>query len=331
MLLPISVPVFNPLGSPLTTSVDFAVLALLDGTYFDFSSRYGGSGDDTFKAYASANSPRISLSKLDAANLDGYYGIVLSGDTVPLDLDKFPNGDYLLAAEALSVSPKGRYVNQIGVLNGRLAETIATLLTGDGITQVTIVVKTTGGIVVPNVTVVVRNSLDALVAYQTTNILGEAIFNLAPGTYKVYLNRVGSTDVYTNPYSVAVSYTAMRVELYGTPGGGDMPVPPGTTRVYGYVSDALGVEPRAGIQVRLWVEYPDEAYTTGGIIITGRKAVVLTNDDGYFHFDVIPQKYLTPQGVIYRLEIHESDFEVDIAANLLDAGGSMSLADLGAY
>jgi len=331
-LLPISVPVFNSLGGAATTTVEFQIMALPSGNYFDFGSQYGGSGDNTFKSFGSAASPRITLGLLNSTNQEGYYGILLSGSQVPLDLEDFPNGDYLLTARAIAILPRGRYATQIGILNGRLAETIATLITGDGATLVTVVVKeiNAAGAPIPNVTVVIRTTAGVLVATGLSDVNGEAIFNLDPGQYLVYLNRIGSADVYTNPYTVDVGTTNLRVELYGAAGGPDVPTPPGTTRVYGYVSE-LGITPREGIEVRAWVTYPDEAYTEAGVIVTGSKISTLTNADGYFHFDLIPQQYLTPAGIIYRFEIHESDYLVDVAASALDVGGELSLAELGAH
>lgn len=326
-----TVPVFNQLGSPLNTSVDLAIMSLEDGKYFDFSSVYGGSGGDTFEYYLNAVTPRLPLTRVDPLNLNGYYTIKKGSDIVPLDLLKFPDGDYLLAAEALLVSPKGRFTNQIGVLDGRLAE-VNVVTSGGGIVFTTIVVKNinASGVPIPNVTVVIRTSGDVLVALGETSLHGEAVFNLDPGTYKVYLNRVGTADVYANPYSITVTETQFRFELYGVVGGPDVPEVPGTTRVYGYVVE-MGITSREGIEVRAWVRYPDEVYTSGGIIISGATSTVLTNADGYFHFDLIPQKFLTPEGVIYRIEIHEVDYLVDVAANLLDDGGQLSLADLGAH
>jgi hypothetical protein len=328
--LPISVPAFNLSGVPLTTDVDFMIKALPSGDYFDFGSEYGGTGDNTFKVYAAAVSPKLRLGKIDVTNLDGYYSIMLGGSQVPLNLVQLPDGEYLLLGEALAIVPNMRFVNQIGVIDGRLAETVEAF--GAGISKLTVIVKeiNAAGAPVPNATVVVRTPGGSLAAHGTTNTFGEVELHLEPGNYKVYLNQVGIYSVFSNPYDVTVEVTDTRVELYGSPGGPEVPTPPGTTRVYGYLAD-LGVDPRPDVAARAWVEYPDEVYTTGSIIISGSKTTVLTNNEGYFHFDLVPQKFLSPEGVIYALEIHEADFHVNIAATLLDVGGALSLADLGVY
>ncbi len=314
-LLPITVPVFDADGLPVTTDVKFMVVSLSALTYFDFGSQYGGSGDNTFKSYASASTPKLTLAKLDASNLDGYYGIIVSGSVVSLDLDDLADGDYLLVSDTLNEDPKGRYVTQIGVQNGRLAENIASTILGNGVTQVTVVVKEvdTSGDPIPNVYTVVRTTAGVLVANNTTDVNGSVVFNLDAGSYLVYLSRVGSADVYDNPYTLTVSTTTMSVEYYGSVTSPDTPGVGGTTRVYAYVRD-LGITAREDIEVRVRVNYPDEAYTPEGVIVSGSTVMTTTDDEGYFYFDLIPQKFLETAGVIYRIEIHESDLLVDVSA-----------------
>ena len=104
------------------------------------------------------------------------------------------------------------------------------------------------------------------------------------------------------------------------------------TRVDGYIK-VMGQTPQEGIEVRAWVVYPDEVYAEGGLIISGGKILVETDADGYFYFDLIPQTYLSPAGVIYRIEAHEVDYLVDVAASALNegAGSTISLASLEAH
>lgn len=329
--LPVSVPVFDSDGEPLTTTVRLKVMSLSSGEFFDFSSIYGGSGDDTFKEYSAATSPRITLASVDATNLAGYYTIVVDDEVVPLDLSKFDAGDYLIAAEAEGVDPKLRFSSQIGVLAGRLAEDYTDVSGSTGTNLVTLTVKEVDedGDPIPNVTVVVRTSTGVLVTLGTTDTNGELEVNLDDGSYNVYLSRAGSQDVYSNPNAIAVTSIATEFEMYGSVGTPDAPTNPGVTRIYGNVV-AMGITAQAGISVIASIAYPDEVYTSEGMVISGSEYRTETDTDGYFYLDLIPQKFLGTTGVIYRIEIHEVDLLVEIAASDLNVGGSLSLADLGA-
>ena len=171
---------------------------------------------------------------------------------------------------------------------------------GTGSNQVTLTVKNLAdGSVLNGVQVQVLNQAQtATEGLLSSNSLGESVFALNNGTYKVRLFKPGY--VFTVPESVVVSGTSSAT-FYGSAFNPGSPPSPALCRVYGYVRDINNL-PAVGAKVEALNKTVPLKYQS--VVISPYYKTTVTDIDGYWYLDVFPNSILTPSDSKYRFNIH---------------------------
>jgi len=251
-----------------------------DGYYLDF-------GDMTFKA--SPGSIQTAMSEVSAANMPGVYLYDFDLSNVT---NETQNDVYLFVvncASAINAPQQGELITDD--LEAR---------SGWGTYTFTATVQDSAdSSPIPAATVQIRNAAGTIVVGQnTTNVNGQCTFLLDTGTYSVYVYATGYT--FSNPYVLGISgngsatYQGTAFSV-GAPGSADV------CRVYGFVKDIEGAAIQ-GVRVRAELN-SRSAYITAassGTLITNTTAHAVTNADGYWYIDLIPNADLEvePTGTI---------------------------------
>lgn len=197
----------------------------------------------------------------------------------------------------------------------------------DTIVNVTVREDDNLGAPMPMVSVDVRTSLGSFIDRVFTNNSGLAVFALAPGSYLVYLTRIGVPVTFTRPISLVVGATSPQaVEYYGVPFQPIEPSGPGFALVYDFLYN-LGMDPRPGIEVTAKAIEPSKVYLTNGPVLTGVEHT-RTNAVGLFQFSLPRQLDLATPDVRYAIEIPRVNFRQEFDAADLDVGGAIILSSL---
>lgn len=293
-----------------------------DGTFYDWADgAFKASGWTTLEGAAVELSPPVP---------PGYY------ETPDVDPEFFPTDVYTayVSAGTASLDPV-----EIRIVGGQLVEELidspvssraASISFGDvsGATVVEIVVKEddTSGRPLPLVSVELRSTAGVFIDRAFTNVDGLASFSVDPGTYEVFLGRIGVPITFTRPEILEVGESKVEAEFYGIPFLPFVPSTPALAVVYDYVYN-LGLDPRPNMDVTAKVIKPARAYLADGPAITGIERTK-TNAAGLFQL-ALPRQldFLTPD-VRYQIEIDRARFVQEFEAADLDLGGAIILSSL---
>jgi len=170
---------------------------------------------------------------------------------------------------------------------------------GTGSNQVTLTVKNSGDSSVLNgVQVQVLNQTQsATEGLLSTSSLGEAVFALNNGIYKVRIFKPGY--VFTVPESVIVSGNTSAT-FYGSAFNPGTPPSPALCRVYGYVKDINNL-PAVGAKVEALNKTVPLKYQS--VVISPYYKTTVTDNNGYWYLDLFPNSILTPTDSKYRFNI----------------------------
>lgn len=171
---------------------------------------------------------------------------------------------------------------------------------GTGSNQVTITVKNSADSTVINgVQVQVLNQpQSATEGLLTSTSLGQAVFALNSGVYKVRLFKPGY--VFTVPESVTVSGNTSST-LYGSAFNPGSPPSAALCRVYGYVKDINNL-PVVGAKIEALNKTVPLKYQSA--VISPYYKTTVTDTNGYWYLDLFPNSVLTPSDSKYRFNIH---------------------------
>lgn len=197
----------------------------------------------------------------------------------------------------------------------------------DTIVNVTVREDDNLGAPMPMVSVDVRTSAGSFIDRVFTNNSGVAVFALAPGTYLVYLTRIGVPVTFVRPITLVVGATSPQAaEYYGVPFQPIEPSASGYALVYDFLYN-LGMDPRPGIEVIAKVVAPSKVYLVNGPVLSGQEHT-RTNSVGLFQFSLPRQLDLATPEVRYAIEVPRVNFRQEFAAELLDVGGAIILSSL---
>lgn len=245
-----------------------------DGYYYDFA-------DDTFKA--SPGSIQVAMTEVDATNLAGVYrwNFDLSSVTNEVENDVYhfrvtcssavnvPQEEIILTTDLAAKAGWGDYTFTATVQDGDT----------NAIAGATVMVRDTSG--------------RPIVGRNTTDINGEVVFLLDDGSYSVYVYAGGYA--FSNPFSLTV--TGDGAATYTGTGDGSFsitpPDSPDVCRVYGFFLDLAG-DPIAGVKVsaELTSRSAYVAAATYGTLLAKTSAHAVSDADGYWYLDLIPNANL---------------------------------------
>jgi len=195
------------------------------------------------------------------------------------------------------------------------------------VVRITVKENDTGGVPIVGVAVELRSTSDAFIDRQFTNNDGTATFVVDPGSYNVYLVRLGVQTFFVRPILMTVpTSSTYSVEYYGVPFVPTTPIGSGYAIVYDYLYN-VGLQTRPGIEVVAKITSPSRVYLAEGPILTGNMHT-RTNRDGLFSFNLPRQVDLLTEDVRYLIEITSAGFSQEFAAADLDPGGAILLSSL---
>lgn len=131
----------------------------------------------------------------------------------------------------------------------------------------------------------------------TTNSLGQAIFALNSGVYKVRLFKPGY--IFTVPESVTVTGNTSAT-FYGSAFDPGNPASASLCRVHGYVKDINNL-PVVGAKVEALIKTVPLKYQS--VVISPYYKTTATDNNGYWYLDLFPNQILTPSDTKYRFNI----------------------------
>ncbi len=183
------------------------------------------------------------------------------------------------------------------------------------------------GAPMPMVSVDVRTSAGTFIDRVFTNNSGLAVFVLDPGSYQVFLSRIGVPVTFTRPETLVVGATSPQtVEYYGVPFIPIVPTSPGFALVYDFLYN-LGIDPRPGIEVVAKIIRPSKAYLINGPVLSGTEHT-RTSAVGLFQISLPRQIDLATADVRYAIEIPRVNFRQEFDAADLNVGGAIILSSL---
>ncbi len=177
-------------------------------------------------------------------------------------------------------------------------------LTGGGgaITHAMVAYDSTSQLAIPGARIAVRNlTQTALLGIAMTDIDGHASLNLDAGQYLAVVN---ATGFLFQAYDTIQAGSGLPDTVYGRRFDPGTPLSPGLCRVYGFLYGLDGT-PQQAADV--------QAYLPGGVvrfhdlIVSPFSVSSVTDETGYFYFDLIPSDSLTPAGSLYEFTIRRDD------------------------
>ena len=156
--------------------------------------------------------------------------------------------------------------------------------------------------VVPGAGMAVRNvNQTALIAVGSTDMQGEASFNLAADSFVVIVSSPGF--IFDNFDTLVVSGSGIDT-VFGYQFNPGTPADPTLCRVYGYIFD---IEGNPESDAKIAGSLPAGARRLGTTIVSPFKVETQTDVDGYFYLDLIPSANLTPPESKYEITITLDD------------------------
>lgn len=188
------------------TDIELAITRLSDDFVLDWS-------DLTFKATGSVTTRRINVPELDAVTNPGIYELAVDLSTITNEVQ---NDHYIASMEAPAIFYEA---------HNDFSTEDADATSGFGDFTITITVEDSSTNPIPSVDVMIKDSTDAIViARKTTDVAGQAIFNLDAATYLVHLTRTmydfpGSPETLVVTADAPVTYNGDLIVIPPAVGG----------------------------------------------------------------------------------------------------------------